>query len=101
MPDKPDKATVAEEAAITAAVSAEHAVSAADQAATDEAKAQKAANKATPDCPHCGRRLRAENDLGDHLHCDGANCVECCFDPGDPPTLRPNLPDCPSAPRKV
>lgn len=97
MPDKPDKATVAEEAAISAAVSAEHAVSAADQAAEDAEAALKAANKATPPCPHCGRKLTAENDQGEHLHCDGVNCIGCCFDPGDPPTLRANFPVCPSA----
>jgi len=94
---KPDKATVAEETALAAEVSAEHAEAAVAQAAADEAKALKAANKATPDCPHCGHRLRAENDLGEHLHCDGKRCVSCCFDPGDPPTLRDHFPNCPAA----
>lgn len=50
-----------------------------------------------PACPHCGSKLRAENDLGDHLHCDSKDCLgRCCFDPGDPPTLRDRFPHCPS-----
>lgn len=97
MPDKPDKVVVAEEAALAADLSAEHAAAAIDQAAKDEEAALKAANKATPPCPHCGRKLRAENDQGDHLHCDGTRCIDCCFDPGDPPTLRAGSPICPAA----
>lgn len=96
MADDP-KTVAADEAAQAAAVSAEHAIAATDQAAKDDAAATKAAGKAAPPCPHCGRKLRAENDLGGHLHCDGINCIGCCFDPGDPPMLRAGHLICPAA----
>ena len=89
-----EKDIVAEETALAAEISAAHVVVATEQAAADEAAAQKAANKNRPACPHCGRLLRLEHDLGDHMHCDGAACISCCFDPG--PVLRSGHPLCPS-----
>ncbi len=92
------KEVLADEAAVSAEVSAAHAVVATEQAESDRVAAVKAASKATPACPHCGRRLRAENDLGGHLHCDSTDCVGCCFDPGEKgPVLRPGARYCPKA----
>lgn len=92
MPDKPtpDVAPMTAAAAVTVVV-------------TDPTVRTKASAPAppvvrkSPVCPHCGVVLRAEHDSDNHLHCDGPGCTSCCFDPGDPPTLRPNFPPCPSA----
>lgn len=52
--------------------------------------------KAVP-CPHCGNALREEHDEGDHMHCDSAKCIGCCFEPSaDGPKLRAGYPRCPS-----
>jgi hypothetical protein len=92
-----EKELAVEETALAADISAAHAVVATEKAESDELAAQKAADKNRPACPHCGRLLRFEHDLGDHLHCDGASCIDCCFEPGsDGPVLRPNYPPCPS-----
>jgi len=91
-------AIAADEAAQTAAQSAELADAAVAQAEDDAKAAQKAADKNRPPCPHCGRLLRLEHDLGDHMHCDSDKCVDCCFDPGENgPVLRTNSPHCLSA----
>ena len=92
------KAVAADEAAQTAAESAELADAAVAQAKDDAKAAQKAADKNRPPCPHCGRLLRLEHDVGDHMHCDSDKCVDCCFEPGaDGPVLRSGYGVCPAA----
>jgi len=96
------KEVAADEAALAAEISAAHVEVAVEHAEADAAAAQKAADKATPNCPHCGHKLKAEHDLGDHLHCDSPACIECCFSPSDDgPVLRPNYPPCPSDKHRV
>jgi len=98
-PEEPTaNAIAADEAAKTAAESAEVADAAVAQAEDDAKAAQKAADKNRLPCPHCGRLLRFEHDQGDHMHCDGKDCVGCCFEPSDDgPVLRANYPVCPAA----
>jgi len=96
--DPSPKEVAADEAAQTAAESAEVADAAVAQAADDAKAAQKAADKNRLPCPHCGRLLRFEHDEGSHMHCDSNDCVGCCFSPSDDgPVLRPNYPVCPAA----
>jgi hypothetical protein len=89
----PEKVVVAEEKALAADISAAHAEKAADQAASDEEAAHKAALKVRPECPHCGTHLTMHDDVDGNMHCYSVACggkaSACCFAASDSgPALR-------------